>query len=219
MPFSLVDPVAPPFEYRFFDLDRLDAPAAGLPPDEQARVARKATPVLRQRQAASFHAVRSTLGALLGQSPIDVAIAVAAGGKPYLASGQLHFNMSHSDGVGLLAWSPVDIGADVEALIARPRDALAREILGDREWSRWSERAEASRPAWLTRAWTRKEAALKAAGTGLRVPASSIDVGGGDGEGEGRRVEVLGRTWWCADLMEGVPEGFRAAVCVAFDAG
>lgn len=219
MPFSLADLVAPSFESRFFDLDRLDVGQARLTPDEQARVARKATPMLRQRQAASFHAVRTTLAPLLGRSPGDIPIAIAAGGKPVLADGRLHFNMSHSDGIGLLAWGATEIGVDVEALIARPRDALARRILAEGEWARWAGIAEERRSAWLTRAWTRKEAALKAAGTGLRVPPSAIDVGGGDGEGEDRTLHVARRTWWCVDLRDAVPDGYRAAVCVALAGG
>jgi 4'-phosphopantetheinyl transferase len=196
---------------RFFDLDAVIVDDALLSPAERERVARKATPRLRQRQAASFQCVRTTLGDVLGVAPATLRFAEAEGGKPHLVGHALYFNVSHSGGVGMLAWGPREIGADVEALIARPSDGLAEEILSPRELEGWRVLPDTERQAWLTRVWTRKEAALKALGCGLRISPRTLDVAD--------RVKlwdcrVSNRAWHGVDWLDGTPDGFHAAVCV-----
>lgn len=203
---------------RFFDLDAVVVDERQLSGSERERVARKATPGLRQRQAASFQCLRVTLGEVLGLAPIAVPIGIAEGGKPCLVNDDargLHFNLSHSGGVGMLAWGPRELGADVEALIARPSDGLAEEILTPRELSVWRTLpGDAQRP-WLTRAWVRKEAALKAVGSGLRIAPRTVDVGGGDdAEGSTWKLQLDDRAWQGFDILDAVPDGYRAAVVI-----
>lgn len=196
---------------RFFDLDAVTLDEGMLSDSERERVARKATPTLRQRQAASFQCLRSTLGEVLGLAPRDVGFHVEDSGKPVLVGHALHFNLSHSAGIGMLAWGPRELGADVEALIARPTDALAEEILSTRELALWRAMPGSERQAWLTRAWTRKESTLKAIGSGLRIPPRTIDVQlAGDPIWTCTRD---GRRWTGRDVVDGVPEGYRAALC------
>ena len=175
--------MTPELVVHFQNLDAVVVDERLLSPSERERVARKGTPQLRQRQAASFQWMRAGLGAALGQAPERLAVLIDAQGKPYLQGRELHFNLSHSGAVGMLAWGPRALGVDVEALIARPSDGLADEILCAAEQERWRGLDPAHHRAWLTRTWTRKEAVLKAVGSGLRIPPRSIDVGGGEGEG------------------------------------
>jgi len=215
-----VVPIA--FSIRFFDLDAVLVEDALLSSDERERVGRKATPVLRQRQAASFQCVRLTLGGVLGTRPEALAFRIQDNGKPVLAEGGLHFNVSHSGGVGLLAWGPRELGADVEALIARPSDSLAEEILAIAELEAWRALPTTLRQTALTRAWTRKEATLKAIGSGLRIAPRTIDVGRFWHEPDSPTApttlrwthEHEGRRWHGFEGFEGVPEGYRAAVCI-----
>ena len=210
------------FSVRFFDLDAVLVDDSLLSSDERERVGRKATPVLRQRQAASFQCLRLTLGEVLGTRPEALAFRVQDNGKPVLAEGELHFNVSHSAGVGLLAWGPRELGADVEALIARPSDSLAEEILAIAELEAWRALPSTLRQAALTRAWTRKEATLKAIGSGLRIAPRTIDVGRFWHEPDAPLApttlrwthEYEGRRWQGFEGFEGVPEGYRAAVCI-----
>ena len=213
---------------RFFDLDAVVVNERLLSERERERVGRKATAILRQRQAASFQCTRLALGEVLGVDPVRLCIAVAESGKPFLTPGHgassgivpdHHFNVSHSDGVGMLAWGARELGCDVEHLIARPGDGLAEEILSADEFTSWRALPDATRQAWLTRAWVRKEAALKAAGSGLRIPPRTIDVGGGNAEGEPWTLALEGRRWIGHDVFDGVPEGYRAAVCVECGGG
>jgi 4'-phosphopantetheinyl transferase len=217
---SRVVPIA--FSVRFFDLDAVLVDEALLSAEERERVGRKATPVLRQRQAASFQCLRLTLGEVLGADPSSLCFRIEATGKPVLACGGLHFNVSHSGGVGLLAWGPRELGADVEALIARPSDSLAEEILALPELEAWRALPTTLRQAALTRAWTRKEATLKAIGSGLRIAPGTIEVGGfwhePDAPGAATTLrwthEHEGRRWLGFEGFNGVPEGYRAAVCI-----
>jgi 4'-phosphopantetheinyl transferase len=207
---------------RFFDLDGVSVDEALLAHDERGRVARKATPVLRQRQAASFHVLRVTLGEVLAVEPRALAFHRSASGKPELLGAALHFNLSHSGGLGMLAWGPRALGADVETLIARPSARLAGKILAPREFESWRALPERDRQAWLTRAWTRKESVLKAMGSGLRIPPRAIDVmsaeRGANAASDSAHawgLELAGRCWAGVDWLDGIGEGCRAAVCVA----
>lgn len=213
----------------FFDLDAVVVDDRLMNPRERDRVSRKATARLRQRQAASFQCVRRLLGETLGLDPGHVPIAVAGNGKPFLewpsptgaaeAPAVCRFNVSHSDGVGMLAVGPREIGCDVEHLISRPGDGLAEEILSAAEIASWRALPETLRQTWLTRAWVRKEAALKATGSGLRIPPRTIDVGGGNAEGEAWTLALEGRRWIGHDVFDGVPEGYRAALCIECGGG
>jgi len=198
---------------RVFDLDRIVLDEHLLSLVERERVERKATPGLKHRQAASFQCLRQTLGELLRLPPEAVPIAIAAGGKPYLAGVRLAFNLSHSHGVALVAWGPHEIGVDVEALIARPTDELARTILSPAELDCWRATPAAGRAVWLTRAWTRKEATLKAVGSGLRIPPERVEVMTGADEGEVWTMTLDGRRWSGTDWTLEVPSGYRAAIC------
>ena len=214
--------VAKAFSMRFFDLDAVDVDDTLLSAEERERVARKATPVLRQRQAASFQCLRLTLAEVLGTSPAALRFRIAAHGKPVLADGGLHFNLSHSGSVGLLAWGDRELGADVEALIARPSDRLASKILAVNELNAWRDLPAPRQAVALTRAWTRKEATLKAIGSGLRIGPSAITVGRFWDEPNGVAataeadwaLERDGRRWRGFEVFEDVPEGHRAAVCI-----
>lgn len=212
---------------RFFDLDAISIDETLLSKTERERVARKATPILRQRQAAAYHSLRTTLGELLDMAPRALVFHIADSGKPQLIGAGLHFNLSHSDGVGMLAWGPRQIGADVEALIARPSERLAEHILAPRELSAWRLLPPVHRQTELTRAWTRKEAVLKATGRGLRTPPRSVEVchmpalpplrvgyDGGEASAGAWCVDLDGQRWQGVDWSSGVPDGYRAAVCM-----
>ena len=198
----------------FFDLDRMAVPMQALSSDERVRVARKGTPQLRQRQAASFLAVRETLGRVLGLEASAVPIVVGQGGKPFIEGYPLHFNLSHCGGVALLAWGRRPLGVDIEARINRPSEALAMKVLAPAERARWAGVPETSRGPWLARAWVRKEAALKAMGLGLRRPPRTVDVGGGDGEGQPWHAMFDEHAWAGVDLVTDTPPGWFAALCL-----
>lgn len=132
----------------------------------------------RDRYAVFRGAMRQILGQYLGQDPAQVALAIGPHGKPHLAGGGLHFNLSHSGDVGLLALSHAGpVGVDLEATTRAPdHDRLAVRVLSGAERVVFDALPPAARAAAFLRAWTRKEAYLKATGEGLSFSLQDITV-------------------------------------------
>jgi 4'-phosphopantetheinyl transferase len=187
-----------------------------LAPEERAR----ADAFLRPRDRAHFTAARAwlrrMLGAHLGLDPASLAFAYGPHGKPRLpaAAGALDFNLSHSDGVALLALSPgFELGADIEAV--RP----VEEKVAERFFSAAEVRALAALPARertsaFFRCWCRKEAYLKALGSGLATPLDAFTVSLGPDE-PARLLRVEGEpeapAIWQLAHLDPAP-GFAGAV-------
>ncbi|MEX2093895.1 MAG: 4'-phosphopantetheinyl transferase superfamily protein [Pirellulales bacterium] len=132
----------------------------------------------RRAFVASRAALRSILGRYLCESPGVVSIRYAASGKPRLESGDLCFNLAHSGSLTLIAVTrDGEIGVDVE--LVRPVDQaheIAARNFHSAERDALRDADTASLPAAFMRCWTRKEAVLKAIGTGLGYPLSAFDV-------------------------------------------
>jgi 4'-phosphopantetheinyl transferase len=147
----------------------------------------------RRRYVAAHGLLRLVLAGYLGTSPDDVAIRSNSDGKPRLAYPErLHFNLSHSGLLGLLAVSAShEVGVDIEEI----RDVGDMEDLAKTCFSPVEQAALAAVPAAQRRwaffaGWTRKEAFLKALGEGLSRPLNSVDVSLAPGESVKRlRVE------------------------------
>lgn len=158
-------------------------------------------------------ALRAMLGACLGVDPAEVRIhrepCVSCGGphgRPATADGPVHFSLSHSGSVALIACAAVPVGVDVEAV---PRPGVVREVareLHPRETAELAAMPEAGRPAAFARAWARKEAYLKGLGTGL-ARGLSLDY-----VGTGPAAENHPPGWLVGDVA--APDGFAAAVAV-----
>jgi len=126
-------------------------------------------------------ALRRILGGLLGLAPEAVSLVLAPGGKPVLADGALEFNHAHTDGLALVAAAPAGrpVGIDVEK---RGRHADFRAVAarfftpGERIFLE----AEETEERFLA-LWSRKEAVLKAAGTGLAGGLDTFSVADVDG--------------------------------------
>jgi 4'-phosphopantetheinyl transferase len=133
-------------------------------------------------------ALRDVLAAYLETSPEAIRIVDGAHGKPELAGRELHFNLSHSGDVGLVAVSRErPVGVDVERIDGR-RDvlALAERALGAEGAAAVRAAPQADRTLVFHRAWARREAVVKCAGTGLSMPppdaprqVTDLDVGEG----------------------------------------
>ncbi len=77
----------------------------------------------------------------------------------------MHFNVTHTDGVAVLALARRRVGVDVE--IVRPvrdADGLVERYFSPAECAAYRELPEAARGAAFFRGWTSKEAVIKAAG-------------------------------------------------------
>jgi 4'-phosphopantetheinyl transferase len=145
----------------------------------------------RNRFLRARYCVRSLLGAYLQMNPQDVPIAVGEHGKPFVPSHYgIRFNLSHSGDAGVFAIRRVAgnadhenflnnaIGIDIE-LIRRPSDIrqLATSVFSAAELQEFGAFAEDALSLPFFTCWTRKEAYLKAIGTGLMSEPRSITVG------------------------------------------
>lgn len=156
-------------------LDALEADYALLDASEQTRAVRFATPLLQRRFVAAHAALRRLLGWAAGVDPHALRIEANALGKPWLPEHpHLHFSLSHCGGQALLALDSAAVGVDIEALIQRDTEVLAAQILAPSELAHWRGLPQLHRVEALTEAWTRKEAALKACGFGLRTDPASF---------------------------------------------
>lgn len=166
-----------------------------LAPSERARMERIRVDRVRVRHTVGRGLLRTLLGRYAGVPPQDLELAYGEYGKPFLAGSGPWFNLSHSDGVALFAFSSsAEVGVDVE-LAERPVEPmrLAERFFSAGEVSTLRALPEALRPRAFLTCWTRKEAFIKARGDGLSLALDSFDVTLGPDE-----PAALTRTAWSA---------------------
>lgn len=145
-----------------------------LSADELARAKQFRFQRDRERFVASRGILRQVLGRYLNLDPSALQFSYGLKGKPELSgigcSQKLHFNVSHSNGLSLIAltWEK-EIGVDVEFI----REDVAEERVAEHFFSpievsslRALPRKDQTRSFFAC--WTRKEACLKARGEGLQ---------------------------------------------------
>ena len=166
---------------------------------EQDRARRFHYELHRRRFVVAHACVRRVLGERLNQAPATVQITRTPLGKPILALDadptstgalpSLHFNLSHCDDIGWLTLASRPVGVDVERI--RDLEELLPLIQSHCTASEIdsliglpaTERASA-----FLQIWTRKEAVLKAWGTGIgEVELHTLGVGL-----DGSRVQAQG---------------------------
>ena len=152
-----------------------------LPADELERARRLVAPPVRRGFVGGRYLLRSVLATLAGVAPASLELQTGSHGKPSLVGYErlrASFNLSHSGDLAALALVCARrVGIDIEA--ERPlTDAalLARRIFSPRERERFESLPENARGAALLEAWTRKEAVLKAIGTGVSGGLDSVEV-------------------------------------------
>ncbi|MFD0213138.1 4'-phosphopantetheinyl transferase family protein [Streptomyces hirsutus] len=167
----------------------------------------------RDAYVVAHAALRDVLSTLLGVPadalPLTREPCAGCGGphgRPALRMPGVHFSLSHSGGLVMVALAPAPVGVDVEGL------ATMRAALGAQSALHLAEAEELAllpaheRPAAFTRAWVRKEAYLKGLGTGLvRDPAL-------DYVGTGPLPTAPAPGWTVRDVL--VPAGYAAAVAL-----
>ncbi|MFG3106225.1 4'-phosphopantetheinyl transferase family protein [Streptomyces tendae] len=181
---------------------------------EKARVAALLRAEDRDAYQVTHTALRLLLGAYLGTAPSDVPlvrracpVCRARHGPPAVPHTPLHFSVSRSADLCLLAFARTAVGVDVERWPTPKVVADVGESLHPLERAALDACPPARRPAAFARVWTRKEAYLKGLGTGLgRAP--HLDHLGISAYGA---RPVPG--WAVSDVAAGV--GYAAAVALA----
>jgi 4'-phosphopantetheinyl transferase len=167
---------------------RLDAPASQidalyttLSSDERERAGRFYFDRDRRRYICARGVLRLLLSRYLVEAPEAFAFSYGPNGKPALSGrflDALTFNVSHSHELALVAiGTGPEMGVDVEAV--RPlEDAndIASRFFSPREAERLRSLPDAARMDAFFECWTRKEAYLKALGSGLAKPLDAFEV-------------------------------------------
>jgi 4'-phosphopantetheinyl transferase len=138
---------------------------------ERERAARFLFEIHRRRFVAARASLRRVLGLCLDRDPAGLVFDYTDRGRPSLRLAphpDFDFNLAHSGDLALLAFSSRRVGVDVERLRDMPNAlAVARRFFSPREVSALRRLAEDARRVGFFNAWTRKEALIKAVGTGL----------------------------------------------------
>jgi len=146
--------------------------------DERVRAARLRTTELRVRFVVAHGALRTILSGYLGIPPKAVRFATTEAGKPYVPGAGLTFNHSRSEGLALCAITVAgQVGVDIERL--RPvedEDAVVHRYFAPAEMRQYEAVRSQERTAAFFSTWTRKEAFVKAVGSGLQRELSSFEV-------------------------------------------
>jgi 4'-phosphopantetheinyl transferase len=118
---------------------------------------------------------RAVLARYLACSPKDISLVTGEFGKPELhGKSGLHFNLSHCEGLTVLAVShQMEVGVDVECRdrVFGKEDGLVRSMLSPMEQAALARTKERS----FIDFWTLKEAFAKAIGRGLNEPFDKVE--------------------------------------------
>jgi len=161
------------------DQDQFDRYWESLSIDERERAGQFRSERHRRRFVVGRGALRRILGRYLALPPQAVALEYGPEGKPFCANQPaqwtLSFNLSHSANAAALAIARgFDIGIDVERV--RPiEDNVPLEAFSEHERVAFAALPEAQRQAVFFENWSRKEACLKALGTGFTLPPTHFE--------------------------------------------
>jgi 4'-phosphopantetheinyl transferase len=187
---------------------------------EEAALARRIVIPRKSRQKAAARAsLRRILAHYVAGAPGLLRFSYGEHGKPALLDDPgLSFNLSHSEHLALLGVSTqARIGVDIEhTRPARAFEAIAARFFSPPEHAYLEKLPVAERPAAFYRAWTRKEAYLKAWGTGLSFSSRRFTID----YRAGRPGRVLATqmpdddpmSWRFLDVA--IDPGFCAAACI-----
>lgn len=137
---------------------------------------------VRPEHADWFHVahglLRELLSSYLGVPPGEIVFARDGHGKPHIASPatEIEFNLSHSGAVAAAVVTTKGVGIDLEFVRELDNPAEIEGALALGEQQALAAFAERARLEAFYRCWTRKEALIKAIGSGLGTPLESFEV-------------------------------------------
>lgn len=153
-----------------------------LAEDERARANRFYFDHDREHYIVARGLLRQLLGSYLQLPAHQIAFVYGEHGKPELAAEQAQsgarFNISHAQGVALLAFTwHREVGVDIEQV--RPLDdgeQIAERFFSKQEVAVFTAVPPEQKSQAFFNCWTRKEAFIKVIGEGLSCPLDSFDV-------------------------------------------
>jgi 4'-phosphopantetheinyl transferase len=187
-----------------------------LTPDERDRAARYRAGTVRDQFIAGRGLLRRLLAGCLGMPPHAVPITYILNGKPVLVGSPLHFNVSHTHGLALIAIAHQRVGVDVERTRPIPdADGLVGRFFSPAEQAEYRGLPAPRRPQAFYRGWVCKEAVIKAAGASVQYLEGfdvELDPSRPPGVLAVRHPALAGAGWAVADWQPA--PGFAAAIAV-----
>jgi 4'-phosphopantetheinyl transferase len=189
-----------------------------LAPGEKARARRCLDRAEQRRFTLGRGTLRILLSRYTGAEPGAIPLRAGPTGKPLLGTGEgLHFSVSHSREVAVMAFARREVGVDVEHQRAPGRmQAIARRILHPDSCALLESLEGDARAAAFLDAWTLREAHVKAVGGGLfRTPDTLPFTPGDAADGSPRPVPQRdgAATWSVARFAPAA--GLRATLVAA----
>lgn len=191
------------------------AELASLSPDERIKAQHFVHERDRRRYQVAHVALRKLLAQRVGAAPADLVFEAGRFGKARLAGAPgCAFSLSRSEDWAAIAIADDgEIGVDIERLRAMPdRDSMAAMCFTPVERGQMNTAPAASRDTAFLRCWTRKEACLKAIGTGLSVPPDRFEAGADGGE---RELTIPTPGAVARVVVESLPEQHGVLVAIA----
>ncbi len=178
-----------------------------LSDDEQARADKFRSETARAAYVIGRSGIRRAAAIYTGTAARDLVILHSPSGKPYFANAAIHFNLSHSGGIVVAAFSGSPVGIDIESL-GRCRDFAG---IADRFFH--TSEAEGIRRSpnedEFLRLWTGKEAMLKLSEEGLSGGlAEARPEADGTGTLRGQKIRL---TAFSFDRIVGAVASFQPA--------
>ena len=153
-----------------------------LAEDERKRAVRFRFEKDQRHFTAARGILRTLLGRYLHMQPSSLQFGYNRYGKPCLANGEagntLRFNLSHSHGMALFAFTHGrEVGVDLEYMLKdRAEMSIARRFFSPHEVEALSTLPAEQQTRAFFACWTRKEAYVKARGLGLSLDLNLFDV-------------------------------------------
>jgi 4'-phosphopantetheinyl transferase len=112
----------------------------------------------------------------------DFDIETNAYGKPYLKSGNIYFNLSHSEKRAMCVVSPFEVGCDTEKITDVDME-IPKHFFCPSEYEMLVNISdENERNDMFYGLWTLKESFVKLLGTGMKTPPNGFEISVNDGE-------------------------------------
>lgn len=149
-----------------------------LNPDELTRAERYHFAKHRRRFTIARAMQRLILARYSSTSASELKFTQNKHGKPMLLNTLgLHFNLSHSGDMALLAIGcDYPLGVDLEFFAARPYEGIGSHMFSSAENQALKDTPDALKPLAFFHIWAQKEALIKACGLGLSYPTQAFDV-------------------------------------------
>lgn len=172
------------------------------------------------RYICAHGALRMILGLYTNRHPGMIDLTYEPNGKPRLVqSDSLEFNLSRTKDLIAIAVTPCrEVGVDIERCVRFPNMGdVARKVMNHEEYIKYISLTPDDRIDFFFRCWVRKEAFVKALGTGLHNDLHGFSVMEQYSELGGNVLLFHdGKIWCMADFVTGKYEHF-GSICLEGD--